>query len=75
MDQATLNDHVGRVLDGLVREFADEIPADQVTSVGRGTFERLRAEARIDDFIPVLVYRFTREQLRRCGRDQLSDAA
>jgi hypothetical protein len=75
MDQATLNDHVERVLDGLGREFADEIPPDQVTSVGRGYFDQLRAEARIDDFIPVLVYRFTREELRRCGRDELSHAA
>jgi hypothetical protein len=46
-----------------------------VTSVGRGYFEQLRAEPRIDDFIPALVYRFTREELRCCGRDQLSDAA
>jgi hypothetical protein len=75
MDQATLNDHVERVLDGLGRELADEIPATRVTSVGRGYFEQLRAEARITDFIPVLVYRFTREELRRCKRDELSEAA
>ena len=47
MDQATLNAHVERVLDGLGREFADEIPPNQVTC----------------------------EELRSCGRLELSDAA
>ena len=65
MDQATLDHQIERVLDSLGREFADEIPPSQVTSVGRGYFDQLCAEARIGEFIPVLVYRFTREELRR----------
>jgi hypothetical protein len=31
--------------------------------------------ARILNFIPVLVYRYTREELLRCKRDDLSQAA
>ncbi len=34
-----------------------------------------RAEARITDFIPVLGYRYTREELLRCTRDELGRAA
>jgi len=46
-----------------------------VTAVGEASFEALRADARIPDFIPVLVYRYTREELLRSRRDDLSRAA
>ena len=75
MDRATLNHQVDRVLDSLGYKFLDEIEHDQVISVGRRHFEQLSADARINDFIPVLVYRGTRDELCRCKRDELSEAA
>jgi hypothetical protein len=75
MDTASLNRQVERQLESLRREFADEIPASQVTAVGEAHFDRLRADARIPDFIPVLVYRFTREELIRAEHEDLHRVA
>ncbi len=74
MNAATLDHQVERQLESLRREFAHDVPASQVTAIGRAHFHQLSADARIPDFIPVLVYRFTREELR-CSRDDLSRAA
>jgi hypothetical protein len=65
MDQAILNDQIERVLDGLGREFAVRFQRTRWPRSAECTFEQLHAEARIDDFIPLLVYRFTREELRK----------
>ncbi len=75
MDAQKLTGHVERALDGLRREFEGEISAEQVTTTGTALFDQLRAEARINDFIPVLVYRYTREELIRSRRDELHRAA
>lgn len=71
MDAGALDRQVERQLESLRREFADEIPASRVTAAGEAYFDRLRADARIPDFIPVLVYRFTREELVRAGSEEL----
>lgn len=39
------------------------VPAEQVVAVGTSHFERLQRDAAVNDFIPLLVYRFTREEL------------
>ena len=75
MDGAKLNRQVERQLEILRREFADEISASRITAVGEAYFEGLRADARIPDFIAVLVYRYTREELLRVERDELHGAA
>jgi hypothetical protein len=75
LNAAKLNREVEHTLESLRREFAEEIPADQVTAVGEACFEALRADARIPDFIPVLVYRHAREELIRAGRGELHHAA
>jgi len=72
---AKLNSQVERALESLRREFAEEIPAAQVTAVGEACFEELCTNARIADFIPVLVYRYTREELTRAEREDLHRAA
>jgi len=75
MNEATLNRQVDQLLESLRREFADELPATQVTAVGEAVFDELRRDARISDFIPVLVYRYARDELLRCRREELNRAA
>jgi hypothetical protein len=75
VNEATLQRQVHDLLETLRREFADDVPASRVTAVGAAYFDGLRAEARIPDFIPVLVYRYTREELLRVTRDDLHHAA
>lgn len=56
-----LEARVERGLDALRREFPSE--AERIGEIGRAEFDRLRAGARIEDFLPILVYRFTRDEL------------
>jgi hypothetical protein len=61
-------------LQSLLREFGGEIPASEVTPIVQAHFARLREAASIEDFIPVLVYRYSREDLR-IRREELHHAA
>jgi len=63
VNEEELQIHLERGLENLRREFADKVPAEQVTRIGRDRFERLVENAKIVDFIPLLVYRQTREAL------------
>ena len=63
MNEEELQIHLERGLENLRREFADKVPAEHVTRIGRDRFERLIENAKIVDFIPLLVYRQTREAL------------
>lgn len=63
MNEEELHIHLERGLAHLQREFADRVPAEHVTRIGRDRFERLIENAKIWDFIPLLVYRQTREAL------------
>jgi hypothetical protein len=62
-------------LKSLVVDLGDEASAEQVLAVGSSHFERLQRDAAINDFIPLLVYRFTREELVAAGRGDLHVAA
>jgi hypothetical protein len=75
MNEAMLNRSIEQALESLRREFADEQPASEVTAVGEAWFEALRANARIPDFVPVLGYRYAREELIGSERDELHRAA
>ena len=63
MNLEELHVHIERGLETLRREFADTITAEHVTSIGNNRFERLIKDAKIVEFIPLLVYRETREAL------------
>ncbi len=63
MNDEELRIHLERGLANLRREFAGKVPAEHVTRVGMDRFETLIESARITDFIPLLVYRETREEL------------
>jgi hypothetical protein len=70
MREETLNRQVERQVESLQREFA-EIPSDRVTALAESELDRLRAEARIVEFVPVLMHRYAREELLRIRRDEL----
>lgn len=74
MNEHELHAHIERALETLRREFAGKVPADQVTEIGKDRFERLLENARINDFIPLLVFRQTREELLVSGPDELHRA-
>jgi hypothetical protein len=63
MNDEELQIHLERGLAHLQREFDGRVPAEHVTRIGRDRFERLIENAKILDFIPLLVYRQTREAL------------
>jgi len=75
VDTTDLHAHTERGLDALRREFADRIPADAVTQIGRDRFHALLAAAKINDFVPLLVYRQTRELLLTIDREDLHRSA
>lgn len=75
METAELNRRVERQLENLCREFQHQVPASRVKALGRAHFEQLQTQARITDFIPVLVHRVTREDLQRSTRSELHRAA
>jgi predicted Co/Zn/Cd cation transporter (cation efflux family) len=62
-------------LDNLCAELAGTSSADHVARIGRRHYVALRREATIVDFIPLFVYRFTKDELMHSRRDELHDAA
>ena len=75
MNEAALDRQVDRQLESLRREFDEVIPASNVTEIGERYYDQLREEARINDFIPVLVYRYTRKELVEAGFEELHRSA
>jgi hypothetical protein len=71
---ARLNRQIELGLENLHHEFADQLPASLVTAIGQAEFERLHATATITDFIPLLVYRYAREELVRIDGEELHRA-
>ncbi len=70
MNEEELHIHLERGLARLQHEFADTVPAEHVTRIGRDRFDRLVENAKILDFIPLLVYRQTREALLGLERQE-----
>jgi hypothetical protein len=60
-----LEDQTARRLEALRREFGGDVPPDRIAAVGSFHFERLLSRATVTDFIPLLVYRCTKEELLR----------
>jgi hypothetical protein len=75
VNDATAHRHLEGLLEGLQHEFAGRIEPARITEVGEAHDERLCLHARITDFIPVLVYRSTREELVDITRSELHRAA
>jgi len=75
MDAHELNEHVERKLEILCREFADTVPEGQIERTCVAHLEALRSSATIYDYIPLLVYRLTREELRESRPGELHRSA
>jgi hypothetical protein len=75
MTAEQLDTQMEHIFKRLVEDLASDVPPEQVLAVGTSHYERLQQDAAVDDFIPLLVYRFTREELVAVGRDDLHRAA
>ena len=60
--------HVERAVDRLVEEFGDHYPRERIEEVMDDSVRVLVRSAEVDDFLPTLAYRFTRERLKALGR-------
>jgi hypothetical protein len=62
-----LEKQTARRLEALCSEFGDRVERAELERCGRRHFERLVPSATVLDFIPLLVYRATKEDLRSGG--------
>jgi hypothetical protein len=65
MDSYELEQEMDKVFRDLARGVGDGVEADRVDAVGHDKYEWLRQDATINDFLPLLVYRYTKEELVR----------
>jgi hypothetical protein len=63
MSSGELERQVESRLEALRQELRDPAVAERVAAVGRQVFERLRRDATVNDFIPLLVQRYTSQEL------------
>ena len=52
-----------RLLSQLHNELGGAIEPERIAVIGRGHYDSLVQNAAINDFVPLLVYRFTKEEL------------
>jgi hypothetical protein len=70
-----LDRQMAKVYRDLDHDLAGNAGADRVRAVSHGYYDWLHRNAAVNDFIPLLVYRFTKEELVRARRDQLPESA
>ncbi len=75
MTTEELERQMNRLLQDLNRELEGQVPEERVTAVAHAHYESLNHSAAINDFVPLLVYRFAMEELVTSTRDELHDAA
>jgi hypothetical protein len=63
-----LKQQIQRRLDSLHRELAPHVTREDVATLGRYHTARLLAHATVTDYVPLLVYRATKEDLLNGGR-------
>jgi len=64
MERNEIERHAEVLLGGLRREFAGKVEPGEIEAVGGAHLRRLTRKATILDYVPILVYRATREDLR-----------
>ena len=63
--------HIERLTSQLADEYAGRVDADEVAEVVRSEYERLCAESKVTEFVPILAERRVRRLLRkRWGGDR-----
>ncbi len=75
MTKIELEKHLERGMGLLRREFAGVVATDRIVETSHDRFESLYRQATITEFIPLLVYREIRDEIRECGADELHQAA
>jgi arsenate reductase (thioredoxin) len=65
--------HVRELLDDLVEEFSPQFEGEEIERVMTDSLERLVGEAAVEDFLPVLAYRYTRERLMSVTRRTMTE--
>lgn len=60
--------HVDEMVDRLVTELGDRFERSRIEELMADSIEQLAGSAQVEDFLPVLAYRFTRERLGSIGR-------
>lgn len=77
--EPSLERHVERQIGSLVEEFGERHEPGEIEQAGHEELEQLLKEARIADFVPIFVYRFTKERLLEAERaspdEQVAGAA
>src|SRR6187397_2815187 len=66
--QPTTQHHVGELTEALVNEFGDRVDRTQIDALMQDSVARLAGQAEVEDFLPVLAHRFTRERLLSLAR-------
>jgi hypothetical protein len=61
--KSTIEHHTSALLDGLRHEFSGQFDPNSIDAVGYSHYARLTRGARVLDYIPVLVYRATKDDL------------
>jgi arsenate reductase (thioredoxin) len=60
--------HIEKAVDGLVEEFGDHHSRETVERVMDESLRALVGDAEVEDFLPALAHRFTRERLKALAR-------
>lgn len=60
--------HVEKAVDSLVEEFGELQSRETIERVMDDSLRQLAGDAQVDDFVPTLAHRFTRERLKALGR-------
>ncbi len=67
--------HTERAIDALVDEFGDAHSRETIERIMDDSVRQLVGRAEVDDFLPTLAHRFTRERLKALGRAQGPESA
>jgi arsenate reductase (thioredoxin) len=65
---AATRHHIEKALDVLVEEFGDHHSRETIEGVMEDSLRRLVGQAEVEDFLPALAHRFTRERLKALSR-------
>jgi hypothetical protein len=60
--------HVNEMIEDLCAEFGDRFERGRIEDMMADSVSQLAGQAQVEDFLPVLAYRFTRERLNSIGR-------
>jgi protein-tyrosine-phosphatase len=63
-EEAELRQRISREVEGLAHEFAGIFSTETIERYVTESFEAVRGRARLLDFVPIFVHRYTRERLR-----------